>query len=81
MNAERFANLAFEAGLRCISQEIVNWKTSPKRLIDCLSVFTSKGSIWERPNQVIRNDGFMREAAYLSKLSRLYGTSFSEKKQ
>ena len=79
MSAERFARIAFEAGLRCISQEIVNWKTSPKRLIDCLSVFTSKGSIWERPNQLIRNDGFMREAAYLSKLSRLYGTGFSKK--
>ena len=79
MSAERFARIAFEAGLRCISQEIVNWKTSPKRLIDCLSVFTSKGSIWERPHQLIRNDGFMREAAYLSTLSRLYGTGFAKK--
>lgn len=79
MSAQRFAGIASEAGLRCISQEIVNWKTSPKRLIDCLSVFTSKGSIWERPNQLIRNDGFMREAAYLSKLSRLYGSGFVEK--
>jgi hypothetical protein len=79
MSAERFDRIAFEAGLRCISQEIVNWKTSPKRLIDCLSVFTRKGSIWERPNQLIRNDGFMGEAAYLSKLSRLYGSGFSKK--
>ena len=77
MSAQRFAGIASEAGLCCITQEIINWQTSPKRLIDCLSVFTSKGSIWERPNQLIRNDGFMREAAYLSKLSRLYGNGLS----
>jgi SAM-dependent methyltransferase len=79
MSAERFDRIACGAGLQCISQEVVNWKTSPKRLIDCLSVFTRKGSIWERPIQRIRNDGFMREAAYLSKLSRLYGSGFSKK--
>jgi hypothetical protein len=79
MSAQRFADIASEAGLCYITQEIINWKTSPKRLIDCLSVFTSKGSIWERPNQLIRNDGFMREAAYLSKLTRLYGNGLSNK--
>jgi SAM-dependent methyltransferase len=81
MSAERFARIAFQAGLRCISQEIVNWKTSPKRLIDCMSVFTHVGSSWERPNQLIRNGGFMQEAAYLLRLSRLYATGLSEKNQ
>jgi len=79
MSADRFARIASDAGLQCISQEIVNWKTSPKRLIDCLSVFTIKGSHWERPNQLIRNDGFMREAKYLSKLSKLYCAGFAKK--
>jgi hypothetical protein len=37
MSAQRFAGIASEAGLCCITQEIINWKTSPKRLIDCLS--------------------------------------------
>ncbi len=79
MSADKFTRIASDAGLQCISQEIVNWKTSPKRLIDCLSVFTIKGSNWERPNQLIRNDGFMIEAKYLSKLSKLYCTGFAEK--
>jgi SAM-dependent methyltransferase len=80
MSAGRFAGLAADAGLRCIGQEIVNWKTSPRRLIDCLSVFTCAGSIWEGPNQQIRNHEFMREAAYLSKLSRIYGKAPSQRR-
>ena len=73
-----FLEFAREAGLRCIGQEIVNWKTGSGRLIDCLSLFTREGAVWERPNRVIRNGGFMGEAAYLSKLSRLYGNGFPE---
>jgi SAM-dependent methyltransferase len=76
MTAERFEKFSAAAGLQCISQEIINWGTSPKRLIDCLSMVTRKNSMWARPNRVIRNGAFMKEANYLLRLSKLYGIDF-----
>lgn len=70
MTADLFERYAQEAGLQCISQEIVNW--SSKRLIDCLSIFTPVASKWARPNAVLRNPDFMIEAQYVRRLSRLY---------
>ena len=52
------------------SQELVNWKT--RRLIDCLSVVARPGSAHDRPTEVVRNPDFMREAARLAAISRLY---------
>ena len=60
MTASKFERLAERAGLRCISQELVNWLGRP--LIDCLSVFTRRESAWAGPNRVLRNPDFMREA-------------------
>jgi 2-polyprenyl-3-methyl-5-hydroxy-6-metoxy-1,4-benzoquinol methylase len=71
MTASLFAGFCEQAGLQCVSQEMVNWAT--KRLIDCFSVFTPKSSTWARPNVVVENPGFMREAAMIRRLSRLYG--------
>ncbi|HEX8336706.1 MAG TPA: class I SAM-dependent methyltransferase [Pyrinomonadaceae bacterium] len=70
MTAGLFEAYAREAGLQCISQEVVNW--SSRRLIDSLSIFTPAGSAWARPNVLLRNPGFMAEARHVRKLSRLY---------
>lgn len=76
MTAGRFKQYAEEAGLQCISQEIINWGGT-EYLIDCITVFTRNGSTWARPNRVVRNGDFMREVEYASTLSQLYGvTSF-----
>ena len=71
MTAELFADYCDQSGLHCISQELVNWGTD-ELLIDCFSVFTPKNSIWARPNNVIENKDFMREAILIQQLSRLY---------
>jgi 2-polyprenyl-3-methyl-5-hydroxy-6-metoxy-1,4-benzoquinol methylase len=71
MTAELFADYCNQSGLHCISQELINWGTE-ELLIDCFSVFTPKNSIWARPNNVIENKDFMREAVLIQQLSRLY---------
>lgn len=70
MTADLFVTFAERTGLRCTSQEIINW--SSRRLIDCISTFTLPGSRWMRPNVVVRNPLFMKEASYIRKLSPLY---------
>jgi 2-polyprenyl-3-methyl-5-hydroxy-6-metoxy-1,4-benzoquinol methylase len=71
MTAELFAEHCDQAGLQCISQELVNWGTD-ELLIDCFSLFTPKNSIWMRPNNIIENKDFMKEAASIKRLSQLY---------
>lgn len=70
MTAKKFEQFCEDAGLRCLSQELINWGSS--RLIDCLSTFTSNTSPLSKPNQVIHNGAFMREAELIKKLSSLY---------
>jgi ubiquinone/menaquinone biosynthesis C-methylase UbiE len=70
MTAGRFEELARQADLIPISQEIINWGT--KRMIDCISIVTLPGSRWQRPNQRMRNPDFMREARQLGRLAPLY---------
>lgn len=72
MTAGRFAELADEAGLRCVGQELINWPTSSWRAIDCISVVTRPDSAWSRPNRVVRNRNFAREAESARALSGLY---------
>lgn len=74
MTAQKFREYVEEAGLQCISQEIINWP-GKKRLVDCISVFTTKDSLWLHQNKIMRNKDFMRMADYVSKLSQLYGKS------
>ena len=76
MTTELFAEYCDRAGLQCISQEPVNWGTD-ELLIDCFSLFTPKNSIWIRPNNVIENKDFMREAGLIKQhhsciLSRVF---------
>jgi ubiquinone/menaquinone biosynthesis C-methylase UbiE len=72
MTARRFEEQCDEAGMQCISQELVNWGT--KRLIDCFSLFTPKMSTWARPNEIVENRSFMREADSIRRISGLYAT-------
>jgi SAM-dependent methyltransferase len=61
MTAELFRNLCTKHGLHCVKQEIVNWRG--RRLIDCLSSFERVDSKEQAPTRILRNPGFMREAA------------------
>ncbi len=69
MTARLFEEYCERAGLQCIGQELVDW--GARRLIDCFSTFTPKLSARARPNRVIENAGFMREAAAIKRGSGL----------
>jgi len=72
VSANIVSHLATEAGLSCIRQEVINWGQNKKRLIDCLSTLTRKGSRWDQPQIQIRNPHFMSEAASARAISSLY---------
>jgi 1-aminocyclopropane-1-carboxylate deaminase/D-cysteine desulfhydrase-like pyridoxal-dependent ACC family enzyme len=72
MTAEKFENLAQQAGMVTMSQEMVNWASKPRYLIDCISVCTPKGSTRAGPNRKFANSHFMDEAQYSRKLGELY---------
>jgi hypothetical protein len=71
MTAEAFKRMAEAAGLRCLSQELVNWGTT--ETIDALSVFVRHDSDWQPTYLLLRNPDFMSEAAYRARLAGLYG--------
>jgi hypothetical protein len=68
MTAGLFRDLGAQNGLHCISQELVNWRGW--RLIDCLSLFVRTDSDQQAATKVIRNPGFMREAARIRRAWR-----------
>jgi ubiquinone/menaquinone biosynthesis C-methylase UbiE len=67
VTAAKFDEIAQHAGLRCINQELINWKQH--RLSDCLSTFTRLGSRWPGPNEIRRNSHFMDEARRIRETS------------
>ena len=71
MTAELFRVLCKQNGLRCITQELVNWRG--RRLIDCLSLFVRSDSSDPNATKIIRNPNFMREAAQIRGRSRRQG--------
>ncbi len=73
MTAGKFREHAARAGLQCVGQEIINWPTSSWRLIDCITTFTGSDASRRRPNRILRNGDFAREARNAARLSRLYG--------
>jgi 2-polyprenyl-3-methyl-5-hydroxy-6-metoxy-1,4-benzoquinol methylase len=73
MTAALFRKQCQAADLACVGQELVSWEYGGY-LIDCFSIFTPRGSRWERPVQLVRNPMFVAEAR---RMSRLYArTSF-----
>jgi SAM-dependent methyltransferase len=72
MTAELFREISAGYGLSCIAQEIINWRG--RRLIDCLSTITLRGSKWDRPVRLVRNPAFMKEAQLVRRWSDLYAS-------
>jgi SAM-dependent methyltransferase len=73
MTAALFRRQCEAAGIACVTQELVSWEYGGY-LLDCFSVFTPKGSRWERPARLVRNPMFVAEAR---RMARLYArTSF-----
>jgi len=71
MSAILFEEFCEESGLKCIGQEMVTWATK-RTLIDCFSLFTHKDSKWARPNVIVHNPNFMKEASLIKNLSPIY---------
>ena len=72
VSAGEVERLASANGLRCITQEIVHWRTD-RAMIDCISTIVKQGSSLERPNMLFRNPHFMHEAKNAAQLSQFYG--------
>ena len=72
MSAERFREYCGEHGLSCIGQELINWGV-PAPLTDALSLFTRRGSRFDRPPVALENPDFMDQAAAIQRIAKLYG--------
>ena len=60
VTTESFAASCERAGLACIVQEPIGWRHR-RFLTDTLSVFTPRGSRWERPRRVVPNPRFREQ--------------------
>ena len=70
MTAERFVELCSKAGLVCIGQETLDWGGQAN--IDCISMFTRPGSIYDRPYVHFENSFFATHAFQLQELAKIY---------
>ncbi len=70
VTAGGFAAVVAGAGLKVITQELVNWGT--RRPIDCISAITRPGSKWDGEYRRWVNLDFGREASYIARLAALY---------
>jgi hypothetical protein len=71
MTGRKFKEKAESKGLRCLSQEYINWGGSA--LIDTLTAFTRSDSDWTAPYRALENPSFMSEAATCREHAELYG--------
>jgi SAM-dependent methyltransferase len=67
MSAAQFREQCARAGLSCIGQELVSWEYGGY-LIDSFSLFTRRGSHWDRPLKLVRNPLFVAEARRMAGL-------------
>ena len=74
MSARKFRDLARSAGLRCTSQELINWRG--KLLIDCISV-VKREPVSGDDCRIWKNREFMAHARYLRHMSEHYGSAAS----
>ena len=70
MTAKLFRALCDQHGLKCLGQELVNWRG--RRLIDCFSTIARHDSKWLSAPHLYRNPDFMREAELIRRLARHY---------
>jgi hypothetical protein len=73
MTAELFRASCERHGLKCLSQELVNWRG--RRLIDCFSTIARKDSKWKAVSLPFRNPDFMLEARLIRRRSQHYPQS------
>lgn len=71
MTAGKLRDFAEEAGLVCVSQELLGWGGG-RRLIDAISIVTLPGSRWARPLRILRNGDFVRDISVIARLAPLY---------
>lgn len=71
VSAKTVETLAAEHGMKCISQEVIPWRTK-RANIDCFSTIVKDTSSLARNNRILRNANFMQEVRNLSRLSSLY---------
>lgn len=71
VTAESVAEQCEAAGLACVGQEKISWEAG-RYLIDAMTVFTRRGSRWDRPRTVVSNPLFTSEAR---RMARLYARS------
>jgi hypothetical protein len=71
MTAGLFRDDCERAGLSCIGQELINWGGG-KCLIDAISVFTRRGSRWDREFVCLKNEKFVENASTTERLAQLY---------
>ena len=70
MTADGFRGLCEQHGLKCLCQELINWRG--RRLIDCFSTIARKDSKWQTASAPFRNPNFMLEARLIRRRSRHY---------
>jgi len=70
MTAPLFRELCEQHGLKCLCQELVNWRG--RRLIDCFSTIARKNSNWPVTPRPYRNPDFMLEARLIRRLAQHY---------
>jgi hypothetical protein len=70
MTAGLFREICEPHGLKCLCQELVNWRG--RRLIDCFSIIARKDSKWPEAARVFRNTDFMREAELIRRVAQRY---------
>jgi methyltransferase family protein len=78
MTSELFRSLCEGRGLKCMCQELVNWRG--RWLIDCFTTFTRAGSKWESACKILRNSHFMREAEMIRQQTLKGQKSYKVKK-
>jgi hypothetical protein len=70
MTAVLFRELCDRHGLKCLCQELINWRG--RRLIDCFSTVARKDSKWKAARGTYRNPDFMLEARLIRRLAQHY---------
>lgn len=70
MTAELFRACCEQHGLKCLCQELVNWRG--RRLIDCFSTIARQDSNWKAAAHPVRNPNFMLEARLIRRRAQHY---------
>jgi SAM-dependent methyltransferase len=74
VTAAAVTELCEPLGLRCVTQELVNW-AGGALLLDCFSVITPAGSRWEHPYKLVKNRLFRLEARGIRQWASAYEAS------